>query len=204
MIIIFGNQKGGAGKSTLAILYANWLSMVKKQKVTVLDMDYQQSLYAKYKEAEKLENPALYEVLSLDLDQFPDVYNTIKDQKDEIIIIDLPGKLDDDNLIPVLQVADIIIVPFKYERMTYESTSLFTLIAKQLNKRAKYFFVPNMVQRNVNYELKNNVDASLQEHGLVTESIYQSVKYERLTTKDLPLDKIVEIENAFSKILNYE
>ena len=204
MIIIFGNQKGGAGKSTLAILYANWLTLVKKQKVTVLDMDYQQSLYAKYKEAEKLENPAPYEVMLVDLQEFPAIYKAIGNPEDEIIIIDLPGKLDDDHLIPVIQAADIIIVPFKYERMTYESTMLFTLISKKINPSAEYFFVPNMVQRNANYELKNDVDTSLTNYGKVTESIYQSVKYERLMTKDLPMDKIDEIESAFNKILNHE
>ena len=41
MVIIIGNQKGGAGKSTLTLLLANYLTQNKKCKVTVLDMDYQ-------------------------------------------------------------------------------------------------------------------------------------------------------------------
>lgn len=56
MLIIIGNQKGGAGKSTLTLLLANFLTMVKKRKVTVIDMDYQQSLAQKYEKGKVLEN----------------------------------------------------------------------------------------------------------------------------------------------------
>lgn len=51
MIIVIGNQKGGAGKSTFTLLLANYLTMVKKRKVCIMDMDYQQSLSAKYEKA---------------------------------------------------------------------------------------------------------------------------------------------------------
>ncbi|MGE8424221.1 MAG: AAA family ATPase, partial [Sphingobacterium siyangense] len=39
MVILIGNQKGGAGKSTLTLLLANYLTSVHEEKVTVLDMD---------------------------------------------------------------------------------------------------------------------------------------------------------------------
>jgi chromosome partitioning protein len=44
MRIVFGNQKGGAGKSTLCALLANYLAIEKQVPVLVLDMDSQQSL----------------------------------------------------------------------------------------------------------------------------------------------------------------
>ena len=55
MIIIIGNQKGGAGKSTLTLLMANYLTTVKEMPVSVIDMDYQQSIYQKYEKAKVLE-----------------------------------------------------------------------------------------------------------------------------------------------------
>lgn len=40
-VVIFGNQKGGVGKSTLAVLYACWLADVQRQSVCVIDLDAQ-------------------------------------------------------------------------------------------------------------------------------------------------------------------
>ncbi|MBW8714693.1 MAG: ParA family protein [Variovorax paradoxus] len=40
-VVIFGNQKGGVGKSTLAVLYACWLADVRRRSVCVIDLDAQ-------------------------------------------------------------------------------------------------------------------------------------------------------------------
>lgn len=40
-VVVFGNQKGGVGKSTLSVLYARWLSDVHRQSVCVIDLDTQ-------------------------------------------------------------------------------------------------------------------------------------------------------------------
>ena len=42
-IITFANQKGGVGKSTLAILFANYLCW-KKMNVCIIDTDLQQTI----------------------------------------------------------------------------------------------------------------------------------------------------------------
>ena len=63
MVILIGNQKGGAGKSTLTLLFANYLATIRKRRVTVLDMDYQQSIASKSEKAKILENQPDYEVI---------------------------------------------------------------------------------------------------------------------------------------------
>jgi chromosome partitioning protein len=70
MVIIIGNQKGGAGKSTLTLLLANYLTQARQRPVTVIDMDYQQSLAQKFERAKVLENAEPYAVVALALDQF--------------------------------------------------------------------------------------------------------------------------------------
>ena len=40
-VVIFGNQKGGVGKSTLAVLYACWLAEMRRQSVCLIDLDAQ-------------------------------------------------------------------------------------------------------------------------------------------------------------------
>ena len=40
-VVVFGNQKGGVGKSTLSVLYAHWLADLRRQAVCVIDLDGQ-------------------------------------------------------------------------------------------------------------------------------------------------------------------
>ena len=153
MVIVFGNQKGGAGKSTLAMLFANYLTLVKKQKAIILNMDYQRSILSRYEESKKLENPELYEVLDVEMDQFPAILDLLKKHQEQTVIIDLPGKIDDDALVPVIRAADRFAIPFAYDKLTYQSTIIFTLIAAELNPDAKKVFIPNRLKTSVNYLL---------------------------------------------------
>lgn len=41
MIITFATQKGGAGKTTLAIAFANYISSLSERKLNVFDFDFQ-------------------------------------------------------------------------------------------------------------------------------------------------------------------
>ena len=62
MIITFATQKGGTGKTTLAIAFANYISANSERKINVFDFDYQKSFYHKWKEDELLDIPKLYDV----------------------------------------------------------------------------------------------------------------------------------------------
>src|ERR1700733_8279597 len=103
MVIIIGNQKGGSGKSTLTLMLANYLAIAKKCRVTVIDMDYQQSIIQKYEKAKVLENAEPYPVMAAGLEDYPVMQEVISANPDDIALIDLPGKLDDDGLIPVFK-----------------------------------------------------------------------------------------------------
>ena len=66
MIITFAQQKGGVGKTTLAIAFANYLVLTKNKKVNVYDFDFQRSFYSKWEEDEELnQEPSLYQVKAL-------------------------------------------------------------------------------------------------------------------------------------------
>ena len=202
MVIIFGNQKGGAGKSTLAMLYANHQAMVEKQNVTVLDLDFQRSLFSRWEEDKAYENPELYEVLDLSLEDFPIIMDELEADPDQKIIIDLPGKIDDDALIPVIKNADVIVVPFHYDKMTYQATLLFTLFCKsdEINPNVKMVFVPNKTKSSVKYELKKGVNDELSNYGLVTKEIPDRVAFQRLTTRDIPTELMDIVDDVFSQI----
>ncbi len=64
MIIVFGNQKGGVGKTTLATEFANYIAE-QGYNVTVVDVDFQQNLLRnREKDRSLYEEEPLYEVIA--------------------------------------------------------------------------------------------------------------------------------------------
>ncbi|RZK42656.1 MAG: ParA family protein [Pedobacter sp.] len=182
MIIIIGNQKGGAGKSTLAMLLANYLTQVRLRKVLVIDMDYQQSVSQSYLRTALLENDPPYEVMAASLEQYPLMLPLLTGNKQQIVIIDLPGKLDDDGLIPVFQTADLVLCPFTYEAFSFDSTVLFSVVLRKINPDASITFIPCRIKGNVLYELKKQVDAKLSKLGKLTAVIPDRIDFQRTNT----------------------
>jgi len=200
MVIIIGNQKGGAGKSTLTLLLANYLAIVKECKVTVLDMDYQQSIAQKFEKAKILENAEPYQVLAFSLQEFPEMEATIKSNPKEIVLIDLPGKLDDDGLIRVFRSAQVAICPFSYDEFTFESTIPFALVLQKINPEVKIVFVPNRIKAKVKYETQQDIDEQLSLIGQVMAVIPDRIDFQRVSTFQTPLAVHSVVKPVFDSI----
>jgi chromosome partitioning protein len=200
MIIIIGNQKGGSGKSTLTLLLANYLTLAKKCKVTVIDMDYQQSIAQKFEKAKLLENEEPYEVIAAALEDYPDLLEVLTGNSQDIILIDLPGKLDDDGLIPVFQSADLVICPFAYDEFSFESTILFSVVLTKINPQVNIVYVPNRIKANVKYETQADVDAQLAKFGSLTQSLPDRIDFQRTNTMMTPLSVYPVILPVFKQI----
>ncbi|MFF5380896.1 ParA family protein [Pedobacter suwonensis] len=186
MVILIGNQKGGAGKSTLCLLLAYYLSMLKKKKVTVLDMDYQASISGKFEKAKILENDPIYEVIPSDLKYFPALLELLNQNRDEFVLIDLPGKMDDDLLIPIISSAELIICPFNYDEFSVDSTVLFSLVCREINSFAPVVYVPNRIKTTVKYETREEVDRVLSRFGKVSPCISDRIDFQRVGTVHIP------------------
>ncbi len=200
MIIIIGNQKGGSGKSTLTLLLANYLTLAKKSKVTVIDMDYQQSIAQKFEKAKLLENEEPYEVIAAALEDYPDLLEVLTGNSQDIILIDLPGKLDDDGLIPVFQSADLVVCPFAYDEFSFESTILFSVVLTKINPQVNIVYVPNRIKANVKYETQADVDAQLAKFGSLTQSLPDRIDFQRTNTMMTPLSVYPVILPVFKQI----
>ena len=94
--IVFANQKGGVGKSTLCILFANYLAW-KKQQVCVIDTDLQKTIKMQRKKDielySTLEPP--YEVQDFDV-QAPEIMQQLMDsasETDGFVVFDSPGNV---------------------------------------------------------------------------------------------------------------
>jgi len=200
MVIIIGNQKGGAGKSTITMLLANYLTGQKTCKVIVIDMDYQQSIAQKYQRAKMLDNIPPYEVVAASLEHFPMMYPVLAQNKQQVIIIDLPGKLDDDGLIAVFKAADLVLCPFSYDELSFDSTVLFSFVLQKINPKVNITFIPSRIKANVRYETKQQVDKQLLGLGRMTEAIPDRIDFQRSNTVRTPESVLPVVKPVFEQL----
>lgn len=201
MKIIFGNQKGGVGKTSLAILFANYLAE-KNRKVIAIEMDVQKSIATtrrhEVEEGNTSDNP--YEIVYTALADYPKFAAALKNTSVNLVI-DLPGKLDDPNLVPVLKDADVIVCPFDYDLRSFVSTGTFASVVKQLDSKKHIIFIPNRIRSNINYELKDKVNEKLQSLGEVTEPINERVALKRLSTFQITEEQKSIVSKIFDLII---
>ena len=62
MIISFANQKGGCGKSSIALLLGAYLKKVHNLNVVGIDTDKQRSYFGRFNKDKALQENPLYEV----------------------------------------------------------------------------------------------------------------------------------------------
>ena len=187
MVILIGNQKGGAGKSTFCLLLANYLTTVQERVVTVLDMDYQQSLATKFEKAKILENQPLYEVVAAELHQFPALQKVFSKKPEELVLIDLPGKMDDDGLIPVFAAGELFICPFGYDEFSVDSTVLFAMVLRKINNLAPMLFIPNRIKATVRYDTRTEIEQALRRFGVILPGLPDRIDFQRISTYQTPI-----------------
>ena len=202
MNIIIGNQKGGVGKTTHAILLANYLSLEKQKELLILDMDFQGSIKTKWdQDLEIFDNEPLYEVVQLDLESFSSIFDKLNSTSG-YVIIDLPGKIDDNNLVLVFEQADVVICPFSYDKLTFESTIVFAQVIRHINMEVPIIFLPNRLKATVNYSIKKQVDQALSEFGTIAPVIPDRISLQRLDCFTISDNAKNSIEEAYEFIYN--
>lgn len=208
-IILFSNVKGGVGKTTLSGLLANYLSE-KGMPVVAVDADLQQSLYRhRLREAKAdPEAKAPWQITPLDtssLEAVNEVMTRLKQIKGNVII-DCPGNLNDESLVPIFKAADVIVVPMSYDPDTVDATGIFIKVIKNYNPQAKLIFVPNRINdregKAQERKQREQTISILGIVGTVTERIKQAVAIKRYSTLYPMEDKQVKaIKDTFEEVL---
>ena len=217
-IITFANQKGGVGKTTLCTLFAEYLS-AKGEPVRVLDCDLQQTIYTKRNEdTRKYPGNAMpFEVQPVEITIPQNVkilMDSIKNSKERIgnVLIDAPGNLSQQGLVPIFVMSDYIICPFQFESSSINSTATFVGFILKLQKmipqmRTHMVFVVNRWMktygRKPEWELWNKTEDHLGHFGLVAPRIEQKAEMQRYNTMELMPPIVPIVTPAFEVIYNH-
>lgn len=199
MIICFANQKGGVGKSTLATLYANHLAEEGKN-VIIFETDIQRSILSQRNDDIKLwgEGEEKYDIRFFNLKNESDstelmrkAHEILDNMPDATIILDVPGNITEDYLVPIFVHSDYLAVPFFYEKITLNSTSVFIMVIDALRNKykemnTKMVFIPNMVKKNAGTKeelaIHANCDDIFRRFGELAPKIYDRMEFKRMNT----------------------
>lgn len=205
MIITFATQKGGAGKTTLAIAFANYISAQSERKIHVFDFDYQKSFYNKWKEDELSELPKLYDVeIAGDQEHpFSDFEQLIglKESKD-INVFDLAGTLDE-KYSDLLIYSDVIIIPFEYSDVSVKSTLVFKNVLGMLESEAERIFIRSKYDKGYKYLNQKEMDVEISKYGILIESpVFKRNCLQTINTRKLTYEQKYAVKNSFNEIID--
>ena len=133
-VITISQQKGGTGKTTLAVHLALAFIKYHNLKVAIIDTDPQGSLgkWFMIREEKKLSNDNLtFKTASLWGAQYES--KTLKKDND-IVIIDTPPKIESDAR-PSIESADLVLIPMAASHVDFWATGAIVEIAKKANKK---------------------------------------------------------------------
>ena len=133
-VITIAQQKGGTGKTTLAVHLALAFIKYHNLKLAIIDTDPQGSLgqWFVIREEKKLSNDNLtFKTASLWGAQYES--KTLKKDHD-IVIIDTPPKIESDAR-PSIEAADLVLIPMTPSHVDFWATGAIVDIAKKANKK---------------------------------------------------------------------
>lgn len=198
MKIVIANQKGGVGKSTTCVLLANYLVLEKKERVVIFDMDQQETVYSRWESDRALySNEPLYDVLKLDMETYSRYASDLNELSGFHVIIDMPGRLDDDSILAVIKDADLIICPVAYEQSVFEASHVFARVARHLNADNKLVFLPSRLNKSIRYDTREKVRAALAALGDLAPEIWERVALQRIDTVSISTEAKNIIQKAF-------
>ncbi|WP_457746332.1 ParA family protein [Sulfurimonas sp.] len=154
MIVLFGHQKGGVGKSTVAINVAYRLQK-KYKNLVLLDLDSQNSaiLFNQLRISENL--PTIKCVKESEVD-FSNFINEYSGNKGNLLIIDSGGYDSDINRAALIK-ADIIITPVGISQIEIFGLQKFRKILNEASSALGVKVKTNVLLNNVDSRSKNKL-----------------------------------------------
>ena len=216
MIVLFSHQKGGVGKSTIAINFAYQIQK-KYKDITILDLDSQHSaiLFNQLRMSEKLLTIKCVTQNDINLGKFLSHY---KADKSNLLIIDSGGYDSDINRTALIK-ADIIITPVGISQIEIFGLQKFAKILKDASEVLDTKIKTNVLLNNVDSrsksklkDLKKYIRTKPNYFNLLNTTLYSRADYKNsygdgLTVKEYnkkgqAQEEIKEFTKEIYKLLN--
>lgn len=209
MIVTFATQKGGVGKTTLAIAFANYLTLVKKEQVHVFDFDFQKSFYQKWiDDNEDQEESKIYnvEIINFDTDNQNQLdFQQLIDMKSSntFYLFDLAGTLDE-RYMDILIYSDFIVIPFEYSDVSTKSTLVFINLLGLIESESERVFIRSRYDKNYNYKNQEGMDEEIQKYGTLLKSpVYKRNELQSINTRKLTYKQKNAVEKTFNELISF-
>jgi cellulose biosynthesis protein BcsQ len=183
-IIAISTQKGGVGKSLLSISLASALHWHYGKNVLFLDADYVQKTSSQFRDenlhrlktnqdlANKymaLGKPA-YVIRTCPINEIIASAKLYEDKVD-VIIIDTPGTLLEENILKVLPFINYVFVPFEADKGTVQSSMDYLVQLMKENKKGGsqlkgYYAFWNSYQSTIKQNIFQEVEAIWEKHQI--------------------------------------
>ena len=192
-IILFANQKGGVGKTTICGLFSNYLSDTRNVSLLVIDADPQQTFASRRKDDSRRQKDIPYNVQSVTIKDPSSTRNIMLTLRGlaGTTIIDTPGSLTQEGMKELLANADYIVCPYHYDLNTIDSTRAFILAVLRLKQaypqiKAQFIFVCNKydvrVGKGSELQAGKIVDEFFKKYGILAPRIGNYADLERYNT----------------------
>jgi virC1 protein len=211
-IISFANQKGGVGKTTLCTTFANYL-VEKGERLLILDCDNQNSISEKRQSDEQKYSTARfgYNVQRFDIADADKAAALMQQLKavDGVIIIDTPGHLSQQGLLPLFIHSDIIVCPYFYDAASLQSTVTFLKFIEVLKSKVplmqtQVLLVPNRYDKRIGkkdeLELWDETDKAFACYGEVLPRIANKADMMRYNTLSLLDSQSIIVQPTYDRL----
>lgn len=206
MILTFANQKGGVGKTTLAIAFANYIKQNTNKNISVLDFDFQNSFFKQYNEDLKEGLIPLYEVEKIGKENFhytqdDNILSQLKNS-DDIFLFDTAGNINGDYA-QLLLYSNVIIIPYQYSSADMRSTITFlNALIKVLDVNAKILFLNNNMRKDSNYFLKQIMEHDFSKIGtVISNPVHTKKSLLNLKTSGLNYEQKTAVKECFDELI---
>jgi chromosome partitioning protein len=151
VVISFVTQKGGSGKTTLAISCAV-TAQEKGLRALILDMDGQATAETWYQDRDD-EMPRVIKINAAELDRALGVANT---QSFDVVLIDTPGR-DEPGAAAAIRASDFCIIPCRPSPADMKATPPTIGTIRRLNKPAAFVLTQTSPRSFRNREAENGL-----------------------------------------------
>lgn len=211
-IVTVFNQKGGAGKTSLAMLLAGTLGLRGKSRVEVIDMDIQGTAV---RWASLAPDDAPFPAAVVSLAQMGGrMHREVRNHIDnfDYIIIDCPPNIESPVPSSAMLISDLVLIPTVLapaDLWAVVGAKMLAQTAMDQNETLKLRIVPNMVQRKTSMaqaalaQLALDTAAPLSKSSLALRTIYREAQALGSPVQWMPRsgDATEEIESLATEVL---